>query len=168
MKRMIFTLIILAAMVGQGFTQEKLKIGDVVNGKLKITNEAALKGFFLQNLDKSGALENEVKVDASPKSDRFLVHMRVNGHKRGVNTIGVLLVNINNEAYIVNNQSDQPIGPGIGGSITYSCIGDPCDNCNIKVTWPPGSWKPDVHCECQSAGGGICNMTVTVVFEIKI
>lgn len=169
MKRIVFTLIILAAFAGNGMAQEKLKIGEMVDGRLKITHEADLRGFLMHHLNKSGTLGKEIFTEISPNADRILAWLKVNGNRDGVTTAGVMLVNMNNQAYIVARPDDQPpIGPGAGGSITYTCTGDPCTNCDIKITWPAGSWTPQVECICKDQGGGTCNMTVSFTVSVKI
>lgn len=167
MKKVIITLIILAAMVGQGFAQEKLKIGEVVDGKLKITNESYLRSFLMNNLEKSGILGKNILIEASPTADRFFAYTKVSANKNNVTNIGVLMFSMQDDVFIVAQPSYQTDGPGVGGSATYSCIGDPCENCNLVITWPSGSWKPDVSCNCQTAGG-LCNMTVTITVNVKI
>lgn len=167
MKRMMIAVVILAALVSQGFAQEKLKIGDVVNGKLKITREADLRNFLLTNLNKSGNLSKEINVEVSPTADRFLAFLKVEGNRAGISCAGVLLVNIKNEAFIVGYEPDAPVIPGIGGSTTYTCVGNPCSDCEINVNWPQGSWLPNVACNCEIPEGQ-CNMTVSVTFSLKI
>gem|GEM_PF-2418934 len=170
MKKFIIPLMILAAIAGQGIAQEKLKIGEAVNGKLKITNEADLRSFLMNELGRSGTLGKVIYSEVSPTADRFLAWLKVTGNRDDITTIGVLLANINNDVYIVANPDPQinAPGPGAGGSVTYTCIGAPCSNCNIKVTWPPGSWLPTVSCFCKDSGGGECNMTVSVTFNVNI
>jgi hypothetical protein len=167
MKKLLIAVVILAAMVSQGFAQEKLKIGEVVNGKLKITREADLRSFLLNNINKSGTLAKEIRVEVSPTADRFLAFLKVTGNKTGISCAGVMLVNINNEAFIVRYEPDAPVIPGIGGSATYTCAGAPCTDCEISATWPSGSWLPNVSCYC-AAPEGECNMTISVTFSLKI
>ena len=79
-----------------------------------------------------------------------------------------MLVNINNEAFIVPNPpAYSPGGPGGGGSVTYSCIGNPCDDCEISISWPAGSWLPDVSCGCSDPEGH-CNMSVSYTVNVNI
>ena len=170
MKNFIITLMILTAMAGQGIAQEKLKIGEAVNGKLKITNEADLRSFLMNELGRSGTLGKVIYSEISPTADRFLAWLKVTGNSNEITTIAVLLTNINNNVYIVANPVN-PInapGPGVGGSFTYTCTGEPCSNCDIKITWPAGSWTPDVSCVCKDSGGGICNLSVSVTFKINV
>ena len=106
MKKMILTLFILGSVLVEGTAQEKLKIGDMVNGKLKITNEAGLRSFFLENIGKTGILDKEIRMEVSPTADRVFAYLKVTGNKGGVTSVGVLLVNIKNEAFIVAGQGD--------------------------------------------------------------
>ncbi|MBW6460349.1 MAG: hypothetical protein K0B08_07215 [Bacteroidales bacterium] len=170
MKRVIIALVIIAAMAGQGLAQEKLKIGEAVNGRLKITNETGLRKFLMNELGKTGVLGKEIYTEVSPTADRFLAYLKVTGNSNEITTIAVLLANINNNVYIVANPVN-PInapGPGVGGSVTYTCTGEPCSNCDIKITWPAGSWTPDILCVCKDSGGGICNLSVSVTFKINV
>jgi hypothetical protein len=167
MKKWMILLAMTAVLGFQGMAQEKLKVGEVVNEKLKITREADLRNFLLNNLGKSGSLGKEFYSEVSPTSDRFLVYLKVYGNKLGVTTTGVLLVRTNNEVFIVKPEPDMPIIPGIGGSATYTCIGNPCTNCDIDITWPSGSWFPDASCDCAGPEGD-CNMTVSLTFSLKV
>jgi hypothetical protein len=167
MKKILFTMIILASVVFNGIAQEKLKIGDVVNGRLKITNDAGLRSFFLNSLKNSGCLGKEIKVEPSPTSDRFMVYTRVTGNADKISSIGVMLVRAGNEAFIAKPVQGDEAGPGGGGSATYSCQGSPCSDCKISMTWPSGSWMPDVECICEEAEGQ-CNMIVSVSVNINI
>lgn len=165
MKKILLTIIILATVILQGIAQDKLKIGDVVNGKLKITNEAALKAFFLNSLKNTGCLGKEIKTDASPTSDRFMVYTSVTGNTDKVTSIGVMLVTVGKEAFIAKPVQGDEAGPGGGGSATYSCVGNPCVDCKLNIAWPSGSWMPNVDCECEVEGQ--CNMIVSVTVNVN-
>jgi hypothetical protein len=163
MKKIILTLIILASVLVEGIAQEKLKIGDVTNGKLKITNESDLRAFYMNNINNSGNLDKEIKTDISPSADRIFAYLKVTGNKGGISSIGVLLVNIGNEAFIVANEPDSP---GIGGSATVTCAGNPCTSCYPTIEWISGNWLPIIVCGCNDPGGH-CNMTVTFTVTIN-
>lgn len=166
MKKIVFTIVILALALVQGIAQEKLKVGDVVNGKLSITNESGLRSFLTDVIGKSGNLDRTFKTEASPTADRFLIYTKVMGNKTGISCVGVLLVNIKNEAYIVSRDTDgPPTGPGIGGSATVSCIGNPCMSCYLTVEWT-GNWLPVMTCECND--NGTCNMTITYTINLGV
>ncbi len=167
MNRLMVTLLILVSFMIEGIAQEKLKIGDVVNGKLKITNETGLKSFFNKNLEKSGSLGNEIKTDFSPTADRIFVYMKVTGNKAGISSIGVMLVNVRNEAYIVAGEKDSGGGTGIGGSATVTCIGNPCASCTPTIQWVSGGWLPIIVCHCNDPEG-LCNMEVTFTVNINV
>ncbi len=168
MKKMIITMVILASAMVQGIAQEKLKVGDVVNGKLSITNETGLRAFLTNAIGNSGKLDRELKVEVSPTADRFFVYTKVLGNKSGIRSVGVLLVNSGNEAFIVAGKPDsQPSGPGIGGSATISCTGDPCTSCFPTVQWIGNNWLPIVVCTCEDESG-ICNMTVTFTINLGV
>lgn len=168
MKKIVFTLIILAALVGQGFAQEKLKIGEMVDGKLKITHEADFRSFIMNHLKKSGTLGKEIYTEISPTADRVLAWLKVSGNENDITTAGVMLVNDNNQVCIIARPADQAMGPGVGGSLTYTCTGNPCSICDIKITWPSGSWTPIVECVCKDQGGGTCDMSVSFTVSVKI
>ena len=147
----------------EGIAQEKLKIGDVTNGKLRITNETALRAFFLENIGNTGSLDKDIKVNFSPTADRVFVYLKVMGNRSGVSAVGVMLVNINNEAFIVAKETDSA---GIGGSATISCIGNPCTSCYPTIEWLAGNWLPIIVCGCNDPGGH-CNMTVTFTITLN-
>jgi hypothetical protein len=163
MKKIILTMIILASVLVEGIAQEKLKIGDVTNGKLKITNESALRAFLMNNIGKTGTLDKEIKVEVSPTADRIFAYLKVTGNRGGISSIGVLLVNINNEAFIVANEPDSP---GVGGSATVTCVGNPCTSCYPTIQWINNNWLPIIVCGCNDPGGH-CNMTVTFTVSIN-
>ena len=163
-------MVILVSVMTSGQAQEKLKIGEVKNGKLVITNLDALKAFFFNSLGKSGTLGGEYKVNAAPEGDRYYVYFPVTGNKDKVTNIGVLLVKIKDDVFIVENQQKSEaseIGPGSAGSATISCTGDPCNRCYPEISWPEGIWFPIIICRCDEQGG-YCNMSLTVTININI
>jgi hypothetical protein len=171
MKRLLITLIMLISVILSGMAQDKLKIGDVKNGQLKITNVDGLKAFFLNTIGKSGTLGKDFQVSTAPEGDRYFVYYRVTGNRDAISSIGVLLVKIKNEVFIVKGSSEKSpgssmTGPGAGGSATISCIGNPCDSCTPEVTWPAGNWLPLIICACNS--GGHCNMSISFSVNINI
>ena len=167
MKKIITILVLIVSVVIQGNAQDKLKIGDVVNGRLKITNDTGLRKFFLGSLENSGCLGKDIKTEISPTADRFVAYTRVTGNAKQITSIGVLLVTQGNEAFILEGGPGDASGPGGGGSATYSCVGSPCSDCKLNITWPSGSWMPDVNCLCEEAPGH-CNMIVSVSVNINL
>lgn len=165
MKKTLLTLIILVSFVSQGIAQDKLKIGDVVNGKLRLTNESALRNFFLNNLKNSGCLGKDIKVEVSPTADRFLVYTTVTDNADKVTSIGVMLVTAGKEAFIAKPEQGDGSVPGGGGSTTYTCAGSPCSDCKLDIEWPSGSWMPNVECICEAEGQ--CNMIVSVTVNLS-
>jgi hypothetical protein len=168
MKKLLFILIILLAIIADGQAQDKLKIGEVRNGKLVITNPDGLKSFFLNSLEKSGALGKDYQVSTAPEGDRFIVYFPVSGNKNNVTCIGVMLVKINNDAFIVGNPPETPITlTGGSGSLEITCTGVDCNICVPNVRWG-NSWIPDVYCDCRSGGSGKCNMTSKLVIKVEV
>lgn len=167
MKRILIMLVILVAMVASGQAQDKLKIGEVRNGKLVVTNPDGLKAFFLKSLEYSGTLGKDLQISASPEGDRFFVAYPVDANKDKISSIGVLLIKIKNDVFIVGHFIDSVPG-GIGPGISYEidCIGEDCSNCNTKIIWIPGQLLPDVECVCVQ-GGGKCNMTTKTILHIN-
>ena len=169
MQRILFMLIILLAVAVSGQAQDKLKIGEVKNGKLVIIGSNTLNTFFMNSLEKSGTLGKEIQINPSPEGDRFLVYFPVSNNKDNVSCIGVLLVNIKNEVFIVKGNSNKTMSvPGGGFSYEVSCKGEDCMQCVPKIRWIEGEWIPYVECVCTSTGGGICKMETKVIIEINI
>jgi hypothetical protein len=167
MKNVLFILVILIGLIANGQAQDKLKIGEVKSGKLVITNPDALRAFFLNCLGKSGTLGKDYQVSSAPEGDRFLVSFPVTGNKDKVNCIGVMLVQINLDVFIVGNPPGTPINSAGGsGSLEITCTGEDCSICVPNVRWG-SSWIPEVYCDCR-AGGGKCNMTSKLVIKIDV
>ena len=168
MKRLVLIMIVITGILTTGSAQEKLKIGELKNGKLQVTSPDALKAFFMNSLENNGALGKDYKVSTSPEGDRFLVSYPVSGNKENITNIGVMLVRQKNEAFIVSGppEIDESV-PGAGGSATISCIGAPCTSCHPNVSWPSGNWFPLVVCVCDDAEGQ-CNMVLSFSVNIKI
>lgn len=169
MKKILFIVIILMAMISSGQAQDKLKIGEIRNGKLVVTNPDALKAFLMSSLDKSGTLGKDFQVSYAQEGDRFFVFYPVTGNKDKVSSIGVMLVKIKNDAYIVENLSETTTSsPGGGGSLEIQCIGIDCNSCVPNIKWVTGYWLPVVYCECIPNGSGICNMTSKLIIHVDI
>jgi len=161
-------LIILVAAAVSGQAQDKLKIGEVKNGKLVITSPESLKAFFMKKLGNSGSLGTELQISAAPEGDRFLVFYAVTGNEDKISNIGVLLVNIKNEAFIVKSAPDKTLeAPGGGVSYEVTCIPEDCITCVPKIRWT-NNWLPYVECICTSAGGGVCKMETKITIEINL
>ena len=171
MKRLLITMAIIVSVsvFASGQALEKLKIGEIKNGKFQVTNPDALKAFFMNSLGKSGTLGKDFQVSNSPAGDRFFVFYPVSGNKDKVSSIGVMLVKIKNDAYIVENLPETPLtSPGGGGSLEILCIGIDCNSCVPNIQWVSGYWLPVVYCECIPSGSGICNMTSKLVIHVEI
>jgi hypothetical protein len=168
MKKALLTLIILLAVLVSGQAQDKLKIGEVKTGKLVITNLDGLKSFLMNSLEKSGTLGKDYEVNTAPEGDRIFIYFPVSGNKNNVTCIGVMLVKIKNDVFIITNPPGTPINSAGGeGSLEVTCTGLDCSICVPNVRWG-SSWIPEVYCECRSGGGGKCNMTTKLVIKIDV
>ncbi|MCU0371472.1 MAG: hypothetical protein MUC31_08655 [Bacteroidales bacterium] len=168
MQRILIMLIILAAVTISGQAQDKLKVGEVKNGKLVITSPEALNAFFLKKLGNSGSLSKDLQINAAPEGDRFLVFYAVTGNIDKISNIGVLLVRIKNEVFIVKSTPGKTLEvPGGGVSYEVTCIPEDCITCVPKIRWT-GNWLPYVDCLCTSEGGGICRMQTKITIEINL
>lgn len=149
--------------------QDRVKIGELKNGKLVVTNVEALKAYFVKSLEKSGTLGKDYLTIFSPEGDRCIIFYPVSGNTKKINTIGVMLVKSKNDFFIIKDGSSIETVPGGGGSIEFQCIGgDGCITCVPNVKWPSGEWMPAVFCECQSPVGGDCTMTSRIVIQIQL
>lgn len=166
MKKVLMTLIVLVFVIASGQAQDKLKVGEVKNGKLVVTNQDALKAVLFYSLGKSGTFGKEYKVSVSPESDRFFVYYPVSGNKDKVTSIGIVLVRAKNDVLIVENPPEIVDAPGGGGSATITCVGMPCSSCEPNVTWPSGNWYPVVSCVCNDPEGQ-CNMSISFSVNIQ-
>jgi len=169
MKRLMILMVALAFLTGQCYSQQTEKIGNVNGSKLVITNQKALNNYFNQCLANSGTLGKEMKIESSPTADRFFVSTNVSGNKDKVTAIGVLLVNRNNEALIVevNVEEGDATGPGVGGSMNVQCIGAPCEVCYPVLEWPVGQWYPLVRCGCFDLEGK-CNSLISFTVNLGV
>jgi hypothetical protein len=168
MKKLLITAVILFAIIAGGQAQDKLKIGEIRDGKFQVTNLVALKSYFMKSLDQSGTLGKDYQVSAAPEGDRFLVYFPVSANKNNVTSIGVMLVKIKTDVFIVGNPPETPINSaGGGGSLEITCTGIDCFICVPNVRWG-NSWIPDVYCDCRSGGGGKCNMTTKLVIKVDV
>ena len=160
-------MVILLAVLASGQAQEKLKVGDIKNGKLLITETSKLKAFLMNSLEKSGTLSKDYKVSYAPEGNRLFVYFQVTGNVDHVTNIGVVLVIVNNEAFIQEGTPESsPGGPGAGGSFEISCFGD-CQSCLPNIQWVGGSWLPVVFCECRM-GEGNCHMSCKLVIHVSV
>lgn len=165
MKKTIILIAVLVSLVGQGFAQEILKIGEIRDGRLEITNLKGLQEFFMNCLAQSGKLGKDLKIEPSPSGDRFIVSATVSGNKEKVNSIAVLLVNRNNEAVIIAGEEGDSSGGGIGGSVQYTCIGVGCDFCFPVIEWG-SQWFPLVKCTCADPSAK-CNMSMSFTINVN-
>lgn len=168
MKRILMSFLIMLAIVFTGQAQEKLKVGEVKNGKLVITNQPALQAFLMNCVGKSGSLGKDFKVSASPDGTRFVVSYPVSGNQDKVSSAAVMLVVDKKDVNIVTNPPNySPGGPGGGGSATVTCSGNPCETCYPDIQWISGRWLPIIVCKCQDPAG-FCNMIISITFSINI
>jgi len=169
MRKIFLTLVIVISVIASGQAQDKLKIGEVKNGKLFVTKPDALKAFLMNSLGKSGSLGKEYQVSTSPEGNRLFLYYAVSGNKDNVNSIGVLLVIINDLVFIVEGSpAGSPGGPGAGGSYEVQCIGVDCNSCVPNIKWVGSYWLPVVYCECTQTGGGTCNMISKIIIHVEI
>ena len=166
MKKVLFTLVILLALITNGQAQDKLKIGEVKAGKLIITNPDALKSYFMNSLGQSGTLGKDYQVSTAPEGNRIFIYFPVSGNNNNVTCIGVMLVKIKSDAFIVENPPEIT-GPGGEGSFEITCTGIDCNICVPNISWG-GGWIPIVYCECRSGGGGKCNMTTKLIIKVDV
>ena len=159
---------VLLLMIASVQGQEKLKVGEVKNGKLVLTNLDALKGYFMNSLEKSGALGKDYQFNAAPENDRFFLYFPVSGNKYNVKNIGILLIKIKDEVFIVGNPPETEFeGPGGGGSFEVQCFGS-CPTCMPNIKWNSGNWLPIVYCDCIQGNSGECSMITKLVIHISI
>jgi hypothetical protein len=169
MKNLLLIMVILFAVISNGQAQDKLKIGEVKTGKLVVTNPDALKAFLLNSLEKSGTLGKDYQFSVAPEGDRYLVYYPVSGNKNNITCIGVMLIKIKGDVFIVENPPGTPINSAGGeGSIEITCTGIDCSQCVPNIRWVGGNWMPEVYCECRSGGGGKCNMTCKVIIKVEV
>ena len=165
MKKIIVFIIAMMSLLGRGYAQEILKIGEIKGGHLEITNMKGLQEFFMNCLSQSGKLGKDLKIEPSPTGDRFIVSASVTGNKEKVSSIAVLLVNKNNEAVIVAGEEGDSPGSGIGGSVQYTCIGVGCDFCYPSIEWG-SQWFPLVRCTCIDPNAK-CNMSMSFTINVS-
>lgn len=168
MKQVLMVLWVMTVLANAVHSQEKLKIGEIRNGKLVVTQQETLKKFLLSRIDNSGTLSKELKVSYAPEGNRLLAYYHVTGNMDHVTNIGVLLVIIRNEAFIQEGTPEStPGGPGAGGSYEVQCFGS-CPTCQPNISWGGGGWLPLVYCECTGGESGNCSMITKVIISIKI
>ncbi len=146
----------------------KIKIGTVKNKQLSITNSVAICNYLKDILGKSGGSLGDYQVVASPTADRFAITYTVSRNTNSVSSIGVMVVAINQDVFLIPDEAEASIGGK--GSISYSCSGAPCTSCYPAITWPQGNWAPTIVCNCPEGGTGKqCNMSISgsVRMELK-
>jgi len=169
MKKILLMILVVLAVISTGQAQDKLKIGEIRNGKLVITNPVGLNSHLMNSLGKSGALAKEYQVSTAPEGNRLFLSYAVTGNKDHVTSIGIMLVVINNGVFIVESSpASSPGGAGSGGSFEVQCIGLECNSCLPNLKWINGNWLPYVICECTQNGEGSCNMTSRLVIHVDI
>lgn len=168
MKRIFVTLMILLTLFTVSYAQDMLKVGEVRNGKLIVTNPDALRGYFMNSLEKSGTLGKDMQINSAPEGNRFFVYYDVTGNKYRVNTIGVMLIKVKTDVFIVSNPPEcEAGGPGAGGSFEIQCFGS-CNGCMPVIKWLSGNWLPVVYCKCPEGFEGDCSMISKTIVTIKI
>jgi hypothetical protein len=167
MKKLAMIMVMILAVISSGQAQDKLKIGDIRNGKLVVTETNALKAFMMNSLGKSGTLSKDFKVSYAPEGNRLYLYYPVTDNVDHVTNIGVVLVIYKNEVFLEEGTPEStPGGPGAGGSFEISCFGD-CPACLPVVKWIDGNWLPIVYCECRM-GEGECHMSCKLVIHISV
>jgi len=168
MKKLYLVTIILCASMMSVHAQDKLKIGEIKGGKLVITNQEALTAYFMNSLNHDGTLGKDYKVSTSPEGDRCVIHFPVNGNSSRISSIGVMMVKIKNDFFIVENppEIDSSV-PGGSGSLEITCTGTDCMSCFMDIKWINGNWYPSVSCRCLM-GNGTCDMTSRLVIKVEI
>jgi len=161
------TLAILVALAAAGQAQEKLKVGDLKDGKLVITNLKALQGFLMTSIGKSGTLGKNYQVNYSPEGDRMFVFYPVTGNAKNITNTGVMLVAANNEVFIAAGSPVNSSGPGGGGSFEITCMGS-CPTCMPNIRWVSGYWLPVVYCECTQGEQGECTMVSKITIHVNV
>ncbi|HOX78245.1 MAG TPA: hypothetical protein PLW31_09395 [Bacteroidales bacterium] len=167
MKKLILTFIILNSVILSSQSQDKLKIGDVRNDKLVVSNVEGLKKFLYNSIGNSGTLGKDLQYRLAPEGDRCVVFYPVSGNRQNVTSAGVLLIVKNGEAFI--QESPEIIdssGPGGGGSYEIQCVGTNCNQCVPAIKWI-GNWLPYVICECKQEGDGTCNMITKLIVNVQ-
>ena len=166
MKKIMLLTVIFLGIIVSGYAQDKLKIGDMKNGKLLITNEKALKTYFMNSLEQSGTLSRDPFISYAPEKDRLFLYYQVSANADKISNIGILLVIRKNEVFIEEGDPEtESAGPGGGGSLEVLCHGT-CNVCVPNITWA-GGWMPIVYCDCKM-GEGECFASVKVVISIQI
>ena len=169
MKKILFMLVVILAVITSVQAQDKLKIGEIKNGSLQVTNPDGLKAFLMKSLGNSGTLGKDFTVNTAREGDRFFVCYSVTGNKDKVTSIGIMLVKIKNDAFIIENPPEiTPLTPGGGGSFEIQCTGIDCNSCVPNIKFVTGYWLPVVYCECIPNGSGICNMTSKLIIHVDI
>jgi len=161
-------MMVLCAAILTGQAQDKLKIGEIKDGTLALTNPEALKAFFMNRLQNDGQLGKDYQVSTAPEGNRCMIYFPVVGNSSKVSAVGVMLVKVKNDFCIVEEiPKTESSVPGFSGSVEIQCIGDNCNSCLPKIEWLE-DWIPLVYCHCFQSGGGTCNMTSSTTVEIKL
>jgi hypothetical protein len=168
MKRLLINLVILFALIASGQAQDKLKVGELKNGKIVVTNLDALKGYFMNSLDNNGAIGKDYQVSIAPEGDRCIIHFPVSGNSAKISSIGIMLIKVRNDFFVITNPpgTDSEV-PGAGGSLEIQCLGTNCNACVPNIQWISGTWLPKVYCQCQMVGGDNCDMISKLVIKVE-
>jgi len=145
--------------------QNEIQIGNLSGGKLTITNGAFLERNWGSKLENSGEMHTKSIVVSSDQTKAF-IWCKVTGNSKNINCIGTTVAISKGKAYYCNTKSEYaPLlsdGPGIGGSVTHSCTGAPCTNCELRITS-----ALDISCICKDGGCSNCKCNHTITLEIN-
>jgi hypothetical protein len=169
MKKIILGMI-MAFTISAGMNAQTtaVKVGTVNNNELTITNTKFLNDYFNNRLGNSGTL-GESEIVAAPIHDRFIITYKETNNKMSTSSIGLMLVVNGTDAFVLQGGDTDAGGPGGGGSISFTCSGDPCNSCYPSITWPAGNWFPNIKCNCSQSGtGNKCNMSMTGEINVNV
>jgi hypothetical protein len=146
----------------------EVKIGTMVAGELKLTNEQYLIKRFNERMDHKGRLSG-MSIAYSPDKKEILLTYKVQGNPKNIRCIGITMKVMDDVAYVFNENSElakSNIVPG-GGSCEVTCSGEPCTLCELQVT----SWRPFLcSCKClqENCPSCRCNMAISSSINIKL
>ncbi len=164
MKKIFLVSFVLFAFIFGGFSQtvNEVKIGNVTNGTLIITNINYLNSYFDYKLNGSGYVSSPYNFQYSPDGKLIVLSGNISGNSLGISDMGISLLVYNNEAFFANSSGEVAMKTGIGGSAELTCTGNPCSSCYLEIlSWIP--FVPNCGCNDKKASGETkrCNMTFT-------
>jgi hypothetical protein len=167
MKKIAMIIVLIMAVISSGQAQEKLKVGELKNGKLLVTDANALKAYFMNSLEKSGTLSKEYKVSYAPEGDRLFLYHHVTGNMDHVTNIGIMLIIYKHDVFLEEGRPEIPGGLSAGGSFEVQCFGS-CPTCMPNIKWVSGNWLPIVFCQCTGGESGNCSMITKLVVSLEL